>query len=165
MKGKVPAGNIKLNRAYEAPAPDDGMRSLVDKPLRDFRLRVGKNTRVVEATRNLARVRPFGAGRIRPGPRKSIAWQLGRVGNADYVAAGVALKVGVDADKGELAHFDTGLLAYFAPAGRLHGFADLNKAAGQRVAPGRRLMLAADDKDASDRIEDDAIRRQRGGLR
>ena len=31
MKGKVPAGNIKLKRAYEAPAPDDGMRILVDK--------------------------------------------------------------------------------------------------------------------------------------
>ncbi|MBK5199805.1 MAG: DUF488 domain-containing protein [Methyloceanibacter sp.] len=31
MKGKVPAGNIKLKRAYEAPAPDDGMRILVDR--------------------------------------------------------------------------------------------------------------------------------------
>ena len=31
MKGKVPAGNIKLKRAYEAPAPEDGMRILVDR--------------------------------------------------------------------------------------------------------------------------------------
>jgi uncharacterized protein YeaO (DUF488 family) len=31
MKGKVPAGNIKLKRAYEAPAPDDGMRILADR--------------------------------------------------------------------------------------------------------------------------------------
>ena len=31
MKGKVPAGNVKLKRAYEAPAPDDGMRILVDR--------------------------------------------------------------------------------------------------------------------------------------
>ena len=47
------------------------------------------------------------------------------------MAAGVALKVGVDADEGELAHFDTGLLAYFAPAGSLHSLADLDKAAGR----------------------------------
>ena len=72
-----------------------------------------------------------------PALGKSIAWQLGRVGNADYVAAGVVLKVGVDADKGELAHFDTGLLADFAPAGRLHSYADLDKAAGQRVEGAR----------------------------
>ena len=31
MKGKVPAGNIKLKRAYELPAPEDGMRILVDR--------------------------------------------------------------------------------------------------------------------------------------
>ena len=31
MKGRVPAGNIKLKRAYEAPAPEDGMRILVDR--------------------------------------------------------------------------------------------------------------------------------------
>ena len=31
MKVKVPAGNIKLKRAYEAPAPEDGMRILVDR--------------------------------------------------------------------------------------------------------------------------------------
>ena len=31
MKGKVPAGNIKLKRAYEAPAPEDGVRILVDR--------------------------------------------------------------------------------------------------------------------------------------
>ncbi len=31
MKGKVPVGNIKLKRAYEAPTPDDGMRILVDR--------------------------------------------------------------------------------------------------------------------------------------
>ena len=31
MKGKVPAGNIKLKRAYEPPAADDGMRILVDR--------------------------------------------------------------------------------------------------------------------------------------
>ena len=30
MKGKVPAGNIKL-KPYEAPAPEDGMRILVDR--------------------------------------------------------------------------------------------------------------------------------------
>jgi hypothetical protein len=110
---------------------------VVAKPLHDFGLGVGQDTRVVEAKRNLARVHPFGALRIRSGPRQSIAWQLGRVGNADYVAAGVVLKVGVDADKGELAHFDTGLLADFAPAGRLHSFADLDKAAGQRVEGAR----------------------------
>ena len=31
MKGRVPAGNIKLKRAYEASAPEDGMRILVDR--------------------------------------------------------------------------------------------------------------------------------------
>jgi len=31
MKGRVPAGNIKLKRAYEVPAPEDGMRILVDR--------------------------------------------------------------------------------------------------------------------------------------
>ena len=31
MKGKVSAGNIKLKRAYEPPAADDGMRILVDR--------------------------------------------------------------------------------------------------------------------------------------
>jgi len=31
MKGRVPAGNIKLKRAYELPAPEDGMRILVDR--------------------------------------------------------------------------------------------------------------------------------------
>ena len=31
MKGRVPAGNIKLMRAYELPAPEDGMRILVDR--------------------------------------------------------------------------------------------------------------------------------------
>ena len=31
MKGRVPAGNIKLKRAYDTPAPDDGMRILVDR--------------------------------------------------------------------------------------------------------------------------------------
>ena len=31
MKGRVPAGNIKLKRAYELPSPEDGMRILVDR--------------------------------------------------------------------------------------------------------------------------------------
>ena len=31
MKGRVPAGNIKLKRAYDTPAPEDGMRILVDR--------------------------------------------------------------------------------------------------------------------------------------
>ena len=31
MKGRVPAGNVKLKRAYESPAPEDGMRILVDR--------------------------------------------------------------------------------------------------------------------------------------
>ena len=31
MKGRVPAGNIKLKRAYEVPAPEDGVRILVDR--------------------------------------------------------------------------------------------------------------------------------------
>ena len=31
MKGRVPAANIKLKRAYDTPAPEDGMRILVDR--------------------------------------------------------------------------------------------------------------------------------------
>jgi uncharacterized protein YeaO (DUF488 family) len=31
MKGRVPAGSIKLKRAYEVPAPEDGVRILVDR--------------------------------------------------------------------------------------------------------------------------------------
>jgi len=31
MSSKVPAGNIRLKRAYEAPAADDGVRVLVDR--------------------------------------------------------------------------------------------------------------------------------------
>ena len=31
MKGRVPAGNIKLKRAYDVAAPEDGMRILVDR--------------------------------------------------------------------------------------------------------------------------------------
>ena len=30
MKGRVPAGNIKLKRAYDTPAPKVGMRIIVD---------------------------------------------------------------------------------------------------------------------------------------
>jgi uncharacterized protein YeaO (DUF488 family) len=31
MTKKIPAGNVKLKRAYEAPATDDGTRILVDR--------------------------------------------------------------------------------------------------------------------------------------
>ena len=31
MSSKVPAGNIRLKRAYEAPSADDGVRVLVDR--------------------------------------------------------------------------------------------------------------------------------------
>ena len=31
MKRKVPAGNVKLKRAYEPPASDDGTRVLIDR--------------------------------------------------------------------------------------------------------------------------------------
>ena len=31
MKGRVPAGNIKLKRAYDVAAPEDGMRIFVDR--------------------------------------------------------------------------------------------------------------------------------------
>jgi hypothetical protein len=47
---------------------------------------------------DLARVYPFGARRIRPGARQGTAWEPGTIGNTDYVAAGVSVKVGVDAD-------------------------------------------------------------------
>jgi uncharacterized protein YeaO (DUF488 family) len=31
IRGAVPAGHIRLKRAYEAPSPDDGVRVLVDR--------------------------------------------------------------------------------------------------------------------------------------
>jgi len=31
MSRKVPAGNVKLKRAYEPPAPEDGTRILIDR--------------------------------------------------------------------------------------------------------------------------------------
>ena len=31
MKRKAPAGNVKLKRAYEPPAPDDGTQVLIDR--------------------------------------------------------------------------------------------------------------------------------------
>ena len=61
--------------------------------------------------------------------------ELGRIGNADYVAAGVSVYVGVDADEGELAQLDTCLLAYFAAAGFLHCLANFDKTTRQRMAP------------------------------
>jgi uncharacterized protein YeaO (DUF488 family) len=30
-KGRVPAGKLRLKRAYEPPAPEDGVRILVDR--------------------------------------------------------------------------------------------------------------------------------------
>src|SRR4029079_5572421 len=58
---------------------------------------------------DLALVYSFGARRIRPGARQGTAWEPGTIGNTDYVAAGVSVKVGVDADEGELVHLETGL--------------------------------------------------------
>jgi hypothetical protein len=78
---------------------------------------------------------------------------------------GVAVKVGVDANEVELVQLDTGLLAYFAEAGILHCLADFDKATRQRMAPDIRRMLAADEKHASNWIEDNAIGCQRGGSR
>jgi hypothetical protein len=78
------------------------------------------------------------------------------------VAAGVSVKVGVDADEGELVQLDTGLLAYFAAAGVLYCLADFDKATRQCIAPDTRRMLAADEKHASNWIEDNAIGPARG---
>jgi hypothetical protein len=81
------------------------------------------------------------------------------------MAARIARRIGIDADKPKLADLDAGFLKRLAPARFLHPLADLDKSSWKSVGAGKGRMTAADEQHAASRIEDHAIRGERRRLR
>src|SRR5215207_5925754 len=99
---------------------------------------------MIEGQFNGIRVENIDLGGVR-GSLHLTAQDLGQEGDADVVAARVAVRVGVDADEARDLHGEARLLRGLAHGGLLHGLPHLNEAPWQRPLPLERFAAAADE--------------------
>src|SRR5262245_45998707 len=130
-------------------------------PLLEQTLGISHYLGMIEGKRHLrASLHPLGRRRIIAGPCPG-ATHSRQEGDAATGTARVAPGIGIDADQAQAPHPHARLLLDFAPTGGLDRLADLDKAAGQGVAPLERWVSPLHEQQPSSGVDDDAVDAER----